>query len=276
MEEFLIRAGAIAAGDPRPAARRTFPAAPHAALIAEIPTLIGALTLRRAMGANQNEFEALVADGVLVPRAPGVRAGWRLRDGLDLVEEVQAGAVRLAAGTTGWESLQRARARTGLGLGEIVAAIRAGRLQVGQQAGAEGWRSFRVSKGEIDRMARPRAAPADAGMVPAGTVAREVGLRDGGHFLALLAAGHSPAQRMRHPRTGVERLYMSPEDIVAFHRRFLTLRTMATEFGTGREAILARLEAAGVRRFAPGGVDHCPIWLRVEVETALRLPSGGR
>jgi len=115
MEEFLIRAGAIAAEDPRPAARRTFPAAPHAALIAEIPTLIGALTLRRAMGANQNEFEALVADGVLAPRAPGVRAGWRLRDGLDLVEEVQAGAVRLAAGTTGWESLQRARARTGPG-----------------------------------------------------------------------------------------------------------------------------------------------------------------
>jgi len=132
-----------------------------------------------------------------------------------------------------------------------------------------------VSKGETDRMARPRTAPADVGMVPAGTVAREVGLRDGGHFLALLTAGHSPAKRIRHPRTGVERLYMSPEDIAALHRRFLTLRTMATEFGTGRDAFLARLEAAGIRRFAPGGVDHGPIWLRVEVETALRRPSGG-
>ena len=140
MEEFPIRAGAIAAGDPRPAARRTFPAAPHAALIAEIPTLIGALGLRRAMGAKQNEFEALVADGVLAPRAPGV----------------------------------------------------------------------------------------------------------------------------------------SPEDIAAFHRRFLTLRTMATEVGTGRDPVIARLDAAGVRRFAPGGVEHGPIWLRVEVETALRRPSGGR
>lgn len=68
---------------------------------------------------------------------------------------------------------------------------------------------------------------------------------------------------------------MSGADIAAFHRRFLTLRTMATEFGTGRDAILARLDAAGVRRFAAGGVDYGPIWLRVEAETALRRPSGG-
>ncbi len=120
-------------------------------------------------------------------------------------------------------------------------------------------------------MARPRGAPTERGMIPAGVVAREVGLRDGGHFLALLAAGHSPAQRMTHPRTGVERPYMSPGDIAAFHRQFLTLRTMATEFETVRRgAMLAQLDAAGVRRFSPGGVDHGPIWLRAEVEAALR------
>jgi hypothetical protein len=270
MEQLLIEAGAISADDPRPAARKTFAAVPHAELLAEIPTLIGSTTLRQAMGAHQNSFEALVADGVLAPRAPGVQAAWRLRDGLDLVAEVQARATRLA-GTNGWESLQGARARSGLGLDEILGAIRDGRLQVGQQAGSEGWRSFRVRKAEIDRMARPRGAPTEHGMIPAGAVAREVGLRDGGHFLALLAAGHSPAQRMKHPRTGVERLYMSPEDIAAFHRRFLTLRTMAMEFGTtGRGAILARIDAAGVRRFSPGGVDHGPIWLRAEAEAALR------
>ena len=270
MEQLLIEAGAIAADDPRPAARKTFAAAPHAGLLAEIPTLIGSTTLRLAMGAYQNSFDALVADGVLAPRAPGVQAAWRLRDGLDLVAEVQARGTRLAAGAAGWESLQRARARSGLGLDGILGAIRDGRLQVGQQAGSDGWRSFRVRKAEIDRMARPRGAPTECGVIPAGVVAREVGLRDGGHFLALLAAGHSPAQQMTHPRTGVERLYMSPGDIAAFHRRFLTLRTMAAEFGTARRgAMLARLDAAGVRRFSPGGVDHGPIWLRAEVEAAL-------
>jgi hypothetical protein len=271
MEQLLIAAGAIAANDPRPAARKTFAAAPHAELLAEIPTLIGSTTLRQAMGAHQNSFEALVADGVLAPRAPGVQAAWRLRDGLDLVAEVQARAARLAAGAAGWESLQGARARSGLGLDEILGAIRDGRLQVGQQAGHDGWRSFRVRRAEINRMARPRGAPTERGMIPAGAVAREVGLRDGGHFLALLEAGHSPAQRIKHPRTGVERLYMSAEDIAAFHRRFLTLRTMPTELGTSRgEAILVRLDAAGVRRFAPGGMDHGPIWLRAEVEAVLR------
>ncbi len=123
MEQLLIEAGAIAADDPRPAARRTFAAAPHAGLLAEIPTLIGSTTLRLAMGAYQNSFDALVSDGVLAPRAPGVQAAWRLRDGLDLVAEVQARATRLAAGATGWESLQRARARSGLGLDEILGAI---------------------------------------------------------------------------------------------------------------------------------------------------------
>jgi hypothetical protein len=271
MEQLLIKAGAIAAGDPRPAARKTFAAAPHAALLAEIPTLIGPMTLRRAMGAYQSSFEALVADGVLAPRAPGVQAAWRLQDGLDLVAEVQARATRLAAGARGWESLQWARARSGLGLDEILGSIRKGRLQVGQQAGSDGWRSFRVQKAEIDRMTRPRGAPTERGMIPAGAVAREVGLRDGGYFLALLAAGHSPAQRMTHPRTGVERLYMSPEDIAAFHRRYLTLRTMAMKFGTApRGTILARLDAAGVRRFQPEGVEYGPIWLRVEAEAALR------
>jgi hypothetical protein len=192
------------------------------------------------------------------------------------VAEVQARAPRLAAGATGWESLQGARARSGLGLDEILGAIRGGGLQVGQQAGSDGWRSFRVRNAEINRMARPRGAPTERGMIPAGAVAREVGLRDGGHFLALLAAGHSPAQRMKHPRTGVERLYMSPEDIAAFHHRLLTLRTMAKEFGTTRgDAIPARLDTAGVERFAPGGVDHDPIWLRAEVEAALRSASGG-
>ena len=83
MEQLLIEAGAIAADDPRPAARKTFAAAPHARLLAEIPALIGSTTLCLAMGAYQNSFDALVAEGVLAPRAPGVQAAWRLRDGLE-------------------------------------------------------------------------------------------------------------------------------------------------------------------------------------------------
>ena len=244
MEQLLIEAGAIAADDPRPAARKTFAAAPNAGLLVEIHTLIVSTTLRQAMGAYQHSFDALVADSVLAPRAQGVQAAWRLRNGLDLVAEVQAHATPLAAGATGWESLQGARARSALRLDEILGAIREGRLQVGQQAGSDGWRSFRVRKAEIDRMARPRCAPTERGMIPAGAVAREVGLRDGGHFLTLLAGGHSPAQRMKHPRTGVERLYMSPEDIAAFHRRFLTLRTMAMEFG---RPIAARFSPGSTR-----------------------------
>lgn len=270
MEQLLIAAGAIAADDPRPMARKTFNAAPYAGLLAEVPTLIGSTTLRKAMGAYQNSFDALVADGLLVPRAQGVQAAWRLRDGLDLVAEIQAYATGLEVGATGWESLQRARARSGLGLDDILGGIREGRLHVGQQYGTDGWQSFRVRKAEVDRMARPRGAPTERGMIPAGVVAREVGLHNSGHFIALLAAGHSPAQRMTHPRTGVTRLYLSIEDKAEFHRRFLTLRTMAKEFGEARgSTFLARLDAAGVQRFSPNSVNFGPIWLRAVVEAAL-------
>jgi hypothetical protein len=50
MEQLLIAAGAIAANDPRPAARKTFAAAPHAELLAEIPTLIGSRRCARPWG----------------------------------------------------------------------------------------------------------------------------------------------------------------------------------------------------------------------------------
>jgi hypothetical protein len=156
MEHLLIEAGAIAADDPRPAARKAFTAAPYTALIAEIPTLIGSMTLRRAMGAHQNSFEAVVADGVWrhAPQACRRPGGC----GTASIWWSRFMRARPAArmGRSGGRTLQRARARSGLGLNEILRAIRDGRLQVWRKAGSDGWRSFRVRKAQIDRMARPR------------------------------------------------------------------------------------------------------------------------
>lgn len=73
---------------------------------------------------------------------------------------------------------------------------------------------------------------------------RSIGMRDGGRFLALIAAGHTPATRVTHPKFGTEILVLSEADIAAFHRRFATTTTLAAEWGEHRNTVVARLEAA--------------------------------
>ena len=68
LEPFLVEAGAIPALDPRPASRRVFDVNEHATLLAEIPRLASLRALREAIGASRNEIEALVDEGLLVPR----------------------------------------------------------------------------------------------------------------------------------------------------------------------------------------------------------------
>lgn len=99
---------------------------------------------------------------------------------------------------------------------------------------------------------------------------RRVGLRDTGRLTAFLKAGHAPAQVIRTSRTGLERLYMSEADMAAFHRCYLTHLTIVKQFGEHRNAILARLKAAGVAPFRHDGQDYGAIYLRHEVEAVYR------
>ena len=111
--------------------------------------------------------------------------------------------------------------------------------------------------------------PTTDGLIAAASFGRSIGLRDAGRFLALVAAGHTLARRETHPRTGVERFHLSADDIAAFHRRFVTLTTLAAEHGSHRNTVAARLKVAGAHAFAPGGEDFGQIWLRDEAEAAM-------
>ena len=119
-------------------------------------------------------------------------------------------------------------------------------------------------------MKRLAAAQVSAeALVPAGTFGLSVGIREKGRFLALIAAGHTPATRMRDRRTGNGRFYMTEADIAGFHRRFVTIRILSREKGVHRNTLRKRLSAAGLRHFAPGGADFGPLYLRSEVEAEL-------
>ena len=278
IEQFLIEAGAVSAADDRPPSRRIFEARPYAELLAEIPTLVGPRAMRKAMGATKTELAALEQEGLLIPRTrvAKVKKPWRISDSLALVSNLAVRATPIAEDECAWETLLLARNRTQVSLADLVAAIRDGRLVVGQRAGVAGFHGLVLRTTDVDALPpSSRRAPAThnidtVGMTSAARFGRSVGLRDKGNFIALVEAGHVPAVQVVNPDTGRLQHFLRPEDIAAFHRRFVTLTTLATETGHHRNTLRGQLAAAGIGRFAPDGQDFGPVYLREDVVPALQ------
>ncbi len=278
IEQFLIEAGALPDGDDRPSSHEVFEARPNAELLAEIPTLVGPEAMREAMGATKTELAALEEEGLLVLRTPvtKVKNPWRILDGLSFVADLAAHATSVAEDDHGWETLLLARKRTQVSLVDLIAAIQDARLTVGQRVGVTGFHGLVLRTTDVDALppSRSRARspddPVTAGMASAARFGRSVGLRDEGSFLALVDAGHVPAVRMVNPATGRAQFYLSPDHIAAFHRRFVTLMTLAAETGRHRNTRRGQLAAGGVAHFAWDGRSFGPVYLREEVVTAIR------
>ena len=152
---FLIEAGALPEQDVRPPSRRVFDARAHSALLAEIPTLVGPIAMREAMGATRQELVALEEEGILVPRTrvSKVKNPWRIPDGVTLVAGLEAGAVPVAEDDAGWETPLLARQRTEVGLADLIETIRQGRLRVGRREGVPGFHGIVVRKRDVDDLA---------------------------------------------------------------------------------------------------------------------------
>ena len=108
LDDFLTEAGAFAPGDAGADARKTFDAKTWQHILDEIPTLVGLIALRRAIGATLAELKGLKADGVLVPRTKvaTIKSPWRIADGQPLLEELEAYAQPVAPEEPGWEAIQ--------------------------------------------------------------------------------------------------------------------------------------------------------------------------
>lgn len=276
VEHHLIDAGAILESDERPRSRKTFEAKPYAHLLAEIPNLVGSLTLRRAMGATRHEFETLVKEGVLVarPRMAKIRHPWNLADGVALVDELRDKAGSVVANTGDWETLLLARHRTSVSLAILIASIRDDRLKAAQIEGVSGFHGIVVSKFDVDSLALVNSVSGTAdvelpGVMSAAEFGRSIGLRDHSNFTALIEAGHTSAEKHTNPKTHRSEYRVSTEDIEAFHRRFVTLPTLFSETGRHRNTLRSLLAAAGVSRFRPAGQDFGPVYLRSEAAKAL-------
>lgn len=273
LEQFLIEAGALREHDPRPDNRRLFDAQAQAGLLAEIPTLVGPIAMRNAMGATRMELEALTKAGVLQPRTrvKKVKNPWRISDGVTLVTELSDGATVVEDEDKDWETLLLACRRSGVDLAVLVRAIRDKRLTVGQRAGEAGFHGIVVPKSEVDVLAAPSRAARDEvleevpGSMAAAEFGRAIGLRDGGVFQAMIEAGHVSAYQIINPRTGRTQYRMTPGDMAAFHRRFVTLTTLSAETGQHRNTLKGRLATRRITPFSPEGQDFGAVYLRGDV-----------
>ena len=224
------------------------------------------------MGATHTQFQSLVEDEIIIPMIdiPTIQSPWRRADGTALVAELTALAIEIPVGDKNWETIQRAKRRSGVRVGAIINAIRERRLQLGLQVGEEGYSGLCVLRAEIDLMikATPRVKGLDDLTVAA--FGRQIGMRDHGRFPALVTSGHTSATRKQNPITGLTQLYMTEADIAEFHERYFTLPTMALEYGIDRRALLARIKSSEIRPFKPNDQDYGHLYLRKDVEALLK------
>ncbi len=190
---------------------------------------------------------------------------------MTLVTELSDGAIAVEDKDKHWEALLLACRRSGVDLAGLVQAIREQRLTVGQRAGVPGFHGIVVPKLEVDVLAAPARAARDEvleevpGSMAAAEFGKSIGLRDGGVFQAMIEAGQVSAYQIINPRAGRPQYRMTPEDMAAFHRRFVTLMTLSAETGQHRNTLKGLLTARRITPFSPAGQDFGAVYLRGDV-----------
>lgn len=274
LDALLTEAGAFEPGDARVPRRKTFDADEFSVLLKDIPKYVGHIAMQNAIGATRVELRTLEQDGALVRRTqiPAAKSPWSISDGRALVSRLRHMATLVAPAAEGWIHLQAARTRSGFSLDRLFDAVEKGTLNLGMRAGIEGYHAFIVRREDMDRLSGDAEIQLTGEeLVPAAAFGRSIGLRGKQGFLAFAEDGHTPAQKVAHPKTGQMLLYLSHEDAAAFHSRFLTVGTIASQTGKHRNTVLAALKNHRVERFTPDGKDYGPIYLRTSVQGILPI-----
>ena len=271
----LIEAGAVSRTDERPDSRTLFEARKHASLEVIIPNLVGMTEMRQAINATRTELVSLSDDGVLTKHFPALnqKKSWLIAEGTALIEELGRYALPVSKDAEGWETIQLSHKRRGLSVGDTIAAVREGRLTLGQRDGVVGYHGFCVPMDEGDGLTSRLGIRGPAVIqkigTPVSSFGRHIGIRDGSNLTALIASGHcqasipaNPAQQRRNPS-------MSDADIAAFQARFVTITMLTQETGKQRNSIRALLKHAKVREFEDKGVVYRGIYPREQAMAAL-------
>ena len=278
LDQYLIEAGAVSVEDMRPPARKLFDARAYAELLLLIPTLVGPIAMRRAMGATEHELMALEKDGALSPRTSitTVKSPWCVADGLELIARLEQHAEPVQPEDPDWEPLLMSRKRSGVAMTHLLEAIESGALAAGRRVGEAGFHAIVVRGRDVFDLKENtllRIEHVDEplpGVMSAAAFGRSVGLRNNGTFLALVEAGLTPAQRIVNPKTMRPQYQVSEQDIAAFHRRYVTLTTLSSESGVHTTTLRGRLSAAEIVPFSCESQVFRGVYLRTVVGAGLK------
>lgn len=272
LRPLLIEAEALAADDPRPHARATFDARRFASFLTDMSQLVPDGEMREALGATDTEFMALEQACILVPRTKitDARLRWHPEDAVTLINELRSYiSPDEIDDAKEWATLQLARARTGVSLEKTFADLRAGRIGIRQRSSTCGYHGFLVSIPDILAMnEQVSMQPGDA--LSLSMFGRGIGIRDATLLQELVDAGDLLVEEVIHPVTR-RRMWMVPKSAIsAFRARFLNLKMVEQEFGLQRNVSNGILKRAAVQPHITGKGNIGSLYLRTEVEHALR------
>lgn len=278
LRPMLVEAGAVASDDHRPHARATFDARRFAPLLETIATLVPDGAMREMLGATETEMMALEHAGILVPRTAlsAARLRWSPKDAEALLDELQGYAARSEpSDAEDWITIQIAQARTGVSIARIFAGLRAGDLRLRRQLPHAGYHGFQV--GMADVLTMKAASSVETGRaVSLSEFGRGIGIRDAARLLALVDRGDLAVEDTFHPVTRRRMRTVSESSTVAFRARFLSLTMIEQEFGLQRNVSRSLLNEADVRPYLSGNDNGGTLYLRIEVEPALRAAGHRR
>jgi phage antirepressor YoqD-like protein len=238
-------------------------------LLKELTQLVPASNFAALIGAPRSQFDLLVSDGVVSPALPdsNTKSVWNPQHGVDFLDSILIKSTQLRQVPLGWEHISKAAQRLKIGPGEIIKAIKDGKIvQVGNYTHRQGYGAIYVNHSEVFAVLGGEPPPA----ISIENFAKSVGVNQPSRMRMLVMNGHINATKMQNPRTKADQFYFTSSDSKAFHAEFLTPRTMSIAYSRSWQSIGAELKAKNIRPFAPDGEDYGSLFRREEIDAALQ------
>ncbi|UWQ75811.1 TniQ family protein [Leisingera sp. M658] len=268
LRKLLVEAGYV---QPREAGDKgkweVFDAAAAKPFLDGLNSLKSAGEFQTALSIPRYQFELLREDGYFQPFLDGAdhKPLWDVRAGRAFIEKLLTGAEPIYVPMHQWSDIPKAGQRLQIRPGAIIQMIETGQLRrIGKHMTKDGYLSLLVTTDEVERlMQRP-----DAPGISLEKFAQQCGLVRAA-AVRLVRRGHTPSTVGLNPKTGAMQRFLSPADIEAFHKRFVTLRGLAVEKGMTWQSLRVRLKENGVLPFSPDGEDYGAIFERSEIDLLL-------
>lgn len=251
-----------------PDAWEVFDASEAGPVLEDLTELVTAKEMALLINATRSQFDLLVSDGLLVPdlQAQDVKSVWKPAQGQRFLADILTGAQQLRQAQHGWEHLSKAAQRLKVGPGEIIAAIRDGRIaRVGNHMEWEGYAAVHVYHDDVVAALRPD--PIGAKNIE--SFARTVGIRHPSNLKRMIDDGLVQTTVLENPVTKAHQKYFAEEDEAAFRDRYATPKLLAQIHGAPWQKLVRQLGDAGVEPIGGTNRPYGTVYLRSETTPVL-------